>query len=413
MGALAFADAIERETGIATAAVFWAATDDADFAEASYTVLARAGGAERLQSDNAPESGVPMTLAPLGDVGPLMARLRDACGSVADPRALSAIDEAYGVAGETVGGAFVQLLRRLLEPLGMPVLDASHPAVRGASDSTLRTALRCAAEVERTMDERSRAIRAAGFSPQVEHVKGLSLVFAREGSSKARIPVSGAERIAEDPDVWLSPNVLLRPIVEQAILPTIAYLGGPGELAYFAQVSAVADALGVERPVALPRWSCTLIEPHVDELLVKFKVSPEDLAQPDMLEGLVAREAMSPRTSNAIEQFRASVRSIPGDLMPEAGPLGLGAAVEGSMHSLLHRVGRLERRLVAGIKRREHEQLRDVATLRAFLYPLNTRQERALNLLPMLSRHGLALLEEMRNAAREHALRLIEPGTTS
>src|SRR3954470_13001875 len=76
MGALAFADALERHTGIPTAAVFWAATDDADFAEASYTVLARPGGAERLQSDNAPTLGVPMALAPLGDMGPLIARLR-------------------------------------------------------------------------------------------------------------------------------------------------------------------------------------------------------------------------------------------------------------------------------------------------------------------------------------------------
>ncbi len=407
MGALALADALERETGIATAAVFWAATDDADFAEASYTVLARPGGAERLQSENAPDSGVPMAIAPLGEVGHLVARLRDASGSVADPRALSAIDEAYGTAGETVGGAYVQLLRRLLEPLGVPVLDASHPAVRTASAKTLRAALRCAGQVERALDDRTRAIRGAGFSPQVEDVKALSLVFAREGASKARIPLSAAARIADDPDAWLSPSVLLRPIVEQAILPTVAYLGGPGELAYFAQVSAVADAIGAERPVALPRWSCTLIEPHVEQLLAKFKVSPDDLSQPDRLEGIVAREAMSERSDAAIERLRAAIRAIPNDLSPEAVPLGLGGAIEGSMQSLLFRVDRLERRLVAGIKRREHQRLREVATLRAFLYPLNTRQERAMNLVPTLSRHGLELLGEMRDAASTHADALI------
>lgn len=77
------------------------------------------------------------------------------------------------------------------------------------------------------------------------------------------------------------------------------------------------------------------------------------------------------------------------------------------MQSLLFRVDRLERRLVAGIKRREHQQLREVATLRAFLYPLNTRQERAMNLVPTLSRHGLELLGEMRDAASTHADSLI------
>ena len=79
------------------------------------------------------------------------------------------------------------------------------------------------------------------------------------------------------------------------------------------------------------------------------------------------------------------------------------------MRSLQHRVDRLERRLVAGIKRREHETLRDVATLRAALFPFGHRQERALNIIPTLSRHGLSLLAEMRDAAGAHASQLIDP----
>ena len=77
------------------------------------------------------------------------------------------------------------------------------------------------------------------------------------------------------------------------------------------------------------------------------------------------------------------------------------------MQSLLHRADRLERRIVAGIKRREHERLREVATLRGALFPLNTRQERALNLIPGLSRHGLDLLSDMRDAAGLHARALL------
>lgn len=412
MGALAFADALERHTGIPTAAVFWAATDDADFAEASFTVVARPGEAELLQSDHAPTPGVPMTLAPLGDMGPLIARLRNGSGSVADPRALRAVEEAYCDPSTSVGNAYVALLRRMLEPLGMPVVDASHPALRAASDRTLRDALRHADAITQALEARAGDIRKSGFAPQVEQVKTLSLVFDRRDSIKSRIPVSLAAQFADDREAWLTPNVLLRPIVEQAILPTVAYLGGPGELAYFAQVSAVADAMGVEPPVALPRWSCTLIEPHVQALLDRFHVTPDELAEPDRLEGVVARGAMSADSSGAIEALRASVRALPAALAPEAGPLGLGAAVEGSMQSLLHRVDRLERRLVAGIKRREHQGLREVATLRAHLYPLNTRQERALNLIPTLSRHGMDVLSDMREAASAHASQLLGASAT-
>jgi bacillithiol biosynthesis cysteine-adding enzyme BshC len=407
IGALAFADALERTTGVATAAVFWAATDDADFAEASYTIVARPGGPEKLLSENAPVPATPMALAPLGDMSALLARLRDAGGSVTDARALRAAERAYGDPSATVGDAYVTLLRQLLEPLGMPVLDASHAGVREASAAIVRQALRCADQVERALEARTREMRAAGYSPQVEQVRGLSLVFDRRDGTKARIPVGAAGRLADDRDAWLTPNVLLRPIVEQAILPAVAYLGGPGELAYFAQVSAVADALGVERPVALPRWSCTLIEPQVQVLLDRFDVTPDELSQPDRLEGVVARAAMSEATSIAIADLRKTVRALPTALAAESEPLGLGAAIEGSMQSLLHRVDRLERRLVAGIKRREHAQLRAVATLRAHLYPLNTRQERALNLIPTLSRHGLELLGEMHAAAAPHATALL------
>ena len=409
MGTLAIADALERETGIATVAVFWAATDDADFAEASYTMLARAGGAERLQSENAPPAGTPMSLAPLGDVSPLLERLRDATGSAADARPLDAVRRCYADPSVSVGNAYVALLREMLAPLGILVLDASHESVRAASDLALRTALRRAADIGKALAGRSTALRDAGYAPQVEDMKELSLVFAREGSIKRRLSVLEAAQSADDTTTWLTPNVLLRPIVEQSILPTVAYVGGPGELSYFAQVSAVADAMGVNRPLALPRWSCTLIEPHIQGLLDSFGVSASALARPNAFEGLVARGAMHDPTSGALQALRSAIDAMPAAVRPESDPLGLTAAVQGAMQSLQHRVDRLERRLVAGIKRREHRLLRDVATLRGALYPHGTRQERALNLTPTLSRHGLDLLAEMRDAAHAHADALVAP----
>ena len=407
MGALALADVIERETGVATAAIFWAATDDADFVEASSTVVARAGGVEVLRSAFAPPAGTPMSLAPLGDMSDLLTRLRGGSGSAADAWALAAVDRAYGSATRSTGDAFVLLLRELLEPFGMPVLDASHSAVRAASDATLRAALTGSESIERALVQRGRDIRGAGMEPQVVDVAGLSLVFTRDDTVKRRLPLAEAAATSANASAWLTPNVLLRPIVEQAILPTIAYMAGPGELAYFAQVSAVADALGLPQPLALPRWSCTLIEPAAQRLLEQFNVHPDALDQPDALEGAVARAAMSAGSADALVALRVAIGALPVALAAEAGPLGLGGAVEGAMQSLHHRVDRLERRLVAGIKRREQGVLRDVATLRALLRPLNKRQERMLNLIPILSRHGGALLTEMHGAAKVHATRLV------
>src|SRR4030095_4018905 len=97
----------------------------------------------------------------------------------------------------------------------------------------------------------------------------------------------------------LSPNVLLRPVVERFLFPTASYVAGPGEMAYFAQVSAVADALGADPPMVVPRWSCTLIEPHVAEIMERYHLSIEDFADPHAVETRLAREAWPAGVSQA------------------------------------------------------------------------------------------------------------------
>jgi uncharacterized protein YllA (UPF0747 family) len=402
-GALALADAIQAATGVPTAAVFWAATDDADFLEASSTVLARTGGVEVLRHESAPPAGTPMSLAPLGDESALLARLAEACGSGADHRALSAARRAYSRDGATVGSAYVELLRGLLAPLGIPVLDASHPAVQTVSAPTLRLALDRATDIESALTARSAEIRAAGYSPQVEDMAGLSLVFGREGTVKRRIGVNERGVRAG----VLTPNVLLRPIVEHEILPTVAYCAGPGELAYFAQVSAVAEAMHLAAPMAVPRWSCTLLEPHVDTVMRRLGLQLDDLKDPHAPERRLATRAMSERTTAGLKAIRDAIAALPESLGDEPAELRLDAPVLGAVRALEHRVDRLQRRLVAGVARRETALMRDLATARAALYPLGERQERTLNIIPILARHGLELLAELHEAAGAHATSIV------
>ncbi len=404
VSAIALADALERMTGVPVAPVFWAATDDADFAEASVTAVARRGGLEVLRSTNAPPPGTPMSLALLGDVTEQLARLAAASGSAADSRVLEAVREAYsGDAHTTVGGAFVHLLRALLEPLGMAVIDASHEAVAGESRPTLARALDMAPEIERALAERTRSIRDVQFEPQVEDVKGLSLVFTREGSIKRRLGIgeSGAT------DAVLTPNVLLRPIVEHEILPTLCYVAGPGELAYFAQVSAVAETLRFATPVAVPRWSCTLVEPQVAALLARLDTSERELADPNALESRLARAALDDDATKALARLRSAIAAVPESLRATAEALDLERAVQGAAGAMLHRAERLERRFLAAVKRRETALMTDVATLRAALRPRGARQERVLSPVPILARHGMALLDDMLVAAGPHAERIV------
>ena len=174
-------------------------------------------------------------------------------------------------------------------------------------------------------------------------------------------------------------------------------------MAYFAQVGPVAEALGLSSPTAVPRWSCTLVEPQIAELMQRLDATKEDLLSPNGLESRLARGALDPAAVAAVAHLRATFAELPEKLRETAEALDLERAVQGAAGALQHRVDRLERRLLAAVKRREAGLMTDVATLRAALRPRGGRQERVLNPTPILARHGLEIVGELRDAARPHA----------
>ncbi|HKW46509.1 MAG TPA: bacillithiol biosynthesis cysteine-adding enzyme BshC [Gemmatimonadaceae bacterium] len=410
VSSLALADRLERETGIAVAPVFWAATDDADFDEASgATILEPGGGVRTLRLARPAHAGIPMNDVAMLGVEQLVDQLAEACGSAAEPQALDVVREAY-TSRSTLGGAYLKQMRGLLEPLGIAVLDASHIALRRAAKPVLSRALVAAGAVERALRKRYDAIRAAGYDPQVEHLPELSLVFAGEPSGqKRRVSVPDAATLVTTAETQaLGANVLLRPIVERFIMPSAAYVAGPGELAYFAQVSAAADELKVPTPLPLPRWSATILEPRIERTLSRLGVSREELRDRHAVESRLAKAALSEEVSEALRRLRQDVESNVAALeVSDRDELVPPASLQGLRRSLLHRVERMERRYLAAVKRRETSMMRDVATAAGALYPEGKRQERVLNFVPFLARYGARLIDAMRAEAERHAAALV------
>ena len=411
ISALALADVLEESTGIPTAPVFWGATDDADFAEASVTYVATRAGVRQLRLPAPTRPGATMADTPLGDVGALLDELATAAGSAAYDAPLAAARAAY-TESETVGEAYLSLVRQVLAPLGIPVLDASHPSIEAASRPLLGLALRKAAQLDTALRDREVALRAAGYEPQVHHVRDLTPVFEYADGTKRRIPSSRASEVAEKRGLRLGPNVLLRPIVERAMLPTVAYAAGPGELAYFAQVAALASTLEAPAPLAVPRWSATIVEPYVDRILARYGLSIDELRDPQgVLKRLVAQRLPVAITGSLAEMRLAIHRAVDALRAALEGerPLVERRVVEGAEGQLMHRVDRLERRVLAAAKRRESAIAADIDTAHAALYPLGRPQERMLNFIPILAREGPTLLEAMRRAAAAHAAALVCP----
>ena len=413
LSALAFADELEHATGIPAAPLFWAATDDADYAEASGTWVSTREGARQLSLPDTDTRGRTMAELKLPPhIGRLAGELRMACGSIADPAPLAAVEGAWRE-GVTIGDAYLRMLRELLQPLGIPVIDASHRSLRMEMEPLMRRALERAGEIGEALDARDQELSAAGFRPQVALVKDLSLVFENHATGKDRVPIqSAAKRARIAKPGSLGPNVLLRPVAEQALLPTVAYAAGPGEIAYFAQVSAVAEVLGEPVPLALPRYSVTLVEPHVRGTLQALGLEPDDLLDPHAPERRLAREAVSTELAAALEELREAVRErmlrlgrIAAGTTPDGNGVPPEAVFQGAWRQLEHRLDRLERRVAAAAARGDGRTGAALAMVRGSLVPGGTRQERALNIVPLLARYGSALLGDIREAARPHARR--------
>ncbi len=418
LSALAMADALEELSGVPVAPVFWAASDDADWLEASVTHFATSRGLETVRLEGPATDGMAMADVALGPMQAALDVFRSACGSAAHASVVQVIEQAY-VPHATIGAAYVQLLRALLEPLGIAVLDASHPALRLAADPLLRRALQHAVPVAESLRTRTRAIESAGFAPQVEVFDDLSLVFRTTAgpSGRERDRVRARVRMADAPQVireadpgTLGANVLLRPIIERALLPTVAYLAGPGEYAYFAQIAPIAESLGLAVPLAVPRWSGEVLDGRALQLREALRLDDGTLLDEHSAESRVARDALDPEIQDAIERLRVAVETqlrAVRDAVTRTDPIVSSEVVAGLANEIDARLDRFERRILAGVKRRDSALMRDVAFVRAALRPDGHSPERRLNLLPMLARFGPAIFDAMHDEARAYAERLV------
>jgi bacillithiol synthase len=408
LSALALADALERLCEVPVAPVFWAATDDADFEEAATTFLAEPGGVRRLSLTRSHDGDVPLRDVPLRDSHRLVDAVFGHTGAAVAPELRELARRCYSPE-QTVGSAYIQLLRELLGGRGIAVVDGGHPEVLEQARPLMLHALERAGEIEQALTERGRLLDAAGYDSQVKHVPGLALVFSRENGRRRRVPIAEA-RQAHDADAHplLSPNVLLRPLAERALMPTVAYVAGPGELAYFAQVDAVAAALDCDSAVAVPRWSGMIIEPHIQRILERYDLEPDDLLDPHAADMALARRSLPAAVREALAALRERVHEAVSQLEKAVHTdAQLPPTVfQGAERDILRRADRLERRIVGNARRRDESTAHDIATARAALYPNSQPQERVLNLLPILARHGLSLLDSMLARAAEHAAHL-------
>ncbi|MEO6964327.1 MAG: bacillithiol biosynthesis cysteine-adding enzyme BshC, partial [Acidobacteriaceae bacterium] len=271
--------------------IFWLASADHDFDEVNQATFLDDKKITTLRLPHHPAPGKPVGNLPLGEaVLPLLDELRRCLGE----NAIYDLVASCYTPTATFTSAFASLLTSLFSPYGLIVIDASTRPFHALAISTLRAAIQQADEIHAALLERNQALEQAGYHAQVTVGKSSSLLVLIDETTGVRNAlkkisadtwVAGPARytsselvsILDSAPERVSPNVLLRPVVEDTLLPTSAYRGGPSEVAYFAQSQVVYQRiLGYTTP-ALPRYSATLVELEMAQLLQQYQLTLPDV----------------------------------------------------------------------------------------------------------------------------------------
>jgi bacillithiol synthase len=419
---IAFAQELERATGRPVVPIFWIASDDHDFEEARHAFIG--DGAEPRPIEYPMEAaprGVSLARVPLGaPIQEVLQRAEEALGSGSfRGEVVDRLREVYAP-GRGWTDAFAMLSGAWVAPFGALVFDPADPEAKRLALPVFEreVALRGrSAEAARVTGEK---LAAAGYHAQIARTgQELNLFWHGETREALRLTGDGTFRLAEtglelkekellekmrERPEDVSPGVLLRPLMQDHLFPTAAYVGGPSEVAYWAQVNALYPLFETAPPAIVPRAGGTILEPKVARTLERFGIPWEALAGD--VEAVIRDALMRflPGDFPALfEKERAgwieSMKRIEAQVV--AFDPSLKAATETATGKLVHEGQTLEKKLMQVWKRRHEETAGKIRRARESLFPGGVLQERRLSVLGFVAEHGPELFPEFRSKIRD------------
>src|SRR3989454_320391 len=401
-------------SGIPAVPVFWMATEDHDLDEVRHTTWFDKGKLVRFELPALPESRRPVGEIPLGaQIEPLVQEAAEMLANQGSDLLAQYLIESYRPE-ETYGSAFGKLFARLFAQPGLNLMDPLDGGLHKVAAPLYQHALAERDTLNEKLLQRGKELERAGFEATVKVTSKSALLFSLKDGSRQAITASSQEFLAGDKS-WpreelvqlthrepenFSPNALLRPVLQDYLLPTVASIAGPTEIAYFAQSEVVYRHLLGRMPVMLPRAGFTLVDAKAKKLLRRYGLTVEDV----LAGSQELRHKMEGRSvpGSLAKNFERNQKQIAKMLAQ------LGKQIEKLDPTLKGTVARARKRIEFHIDklRRKAGRAQDQKTgllseheryLESLLYPHKGPQERDLCLLPFLARWGAGGLSELQN----------------
>jgi bacillithiol synthase len=414
------------KAGIDCVPIFWLATEDHDLDEVKTVSWPASDGALKTFSASAQGiEGAPVGTLKFGE--DIRALVQEAAQSLGESDAADALKQAY-LPGEDFGSAFARLFARIFADFGVILLDGRDPELHRIAKPIYRAAAEQAENIDQALLTRGRELEAAGYHQQVKVTAsstplfymgaGSRMVVHRKLNGEAHEFIVGDERISQsellrridDRPQDFSANVLLRPVIQDYLLPTLAYAGGAAEIAYFAQAAVLYRALLGRVTAVVPRFSATMIEAKPQSFLAKFGLKFEDVFQgpAKLLELLSARalpsdlQAAFAQAESAIEKSVAEIQ----EALKRLDPTLVDAAAV-SVSKMRYQLDKIKLQAARAESDKREVLQRKAHFLSNLLYPNHGLQERTLAGIYFLARQPQLLRELYQTIeldCREHHL---------
>ncbi len=408
-----------RERGLKTVPVFWLASEDHDLEEVAqtyalndhYELLHLHDPGER-PAPQSPVGRVKLTEAISEQINRLESQLPPG-----DERArlIEDLRAAYQP-GSTWSQSFARFLTRLFGRWGVVLLDPLDEAVHRLSAPIYQKVLSQAADLRSRLQERSGELIKAGYHAQVHIGEDSTMLFAEREGNRLPVHSSGADsqrftvgvdhsasleelesEISAQP-LNFSSNVLLRPVVQDTLLPTIAYVAGPSELAYLGQSQVLYSVLGRSMPAVLPRSGFTLVDRRIERWMEKYQVGVDDIWQgKEHLSQRIASTAFAEGWSERFDQTERDLAALLARLRKDIEVLDptLVDTLNHTEEKIQYQVERLKGKLTRSALKRSEILGRHEQALLGAIMPEKDLQERLVGGAYFLGRAGYGLLERL------------------